>query len=231
MNDDIYQKPGGLVISVTDIEAEAYAGVLQQKLYQNEELAINRLQLNALASLPVRNVASDRFYVVLHGGIVVSGDDMKSRDLGEESMIAIPRDIDVGQRIAAGSEGVTLLELQMLKLKKESLLSEQGVWVDQKILLVNKQEINSYEPKQHTNTINHCLFLNEELEVLISCIEEGGGADTHVHPTQNQYTYVRNPEPARLLHYPKGVVHGGLSDAPNRHDLVVIFSPPYYKVV
>jgi len=27
------------------------------------------------------------------------------------------------------------------------------------------------------------------------------------------------------------VVHGGLSDAPNRHDLVVIFSPPYYKVV
>jgi len=231
MSDDIYDKPGGSVIQVADVATEIHGGIVQQQLCQNEEVAITRLQLKQSEVLPSRHAANDRFYVVLKGHITISGDDMTRHDLAEECLVAIPQDTDAGQRVTAGADGAVLLELRMLKPMQDSLASKQGVWVDQKVLLVDKQQVNAYEPDKHTNTVNHCLFLNEDVEVLISCIEVGGSADTHMHPTQEQYTYVANPEPSKVLHYPKGVVHGGITDLPVRHDLVVIYTPPYYRVV
>jgi len=230
MKDDLYDRPGGEVIQIDDIRTSLRDGTLEQQIRQQKDLTINRLQLPAMASLPLRNISTDRFYVVLSGGVTITGGDTSGREIHEESLFALPRGVDPGERIASTSVGATLLEIQRSSPQGETIISRQSEWLDREVLVVPKSAVKGYEPEKHKNTTNHTLFLNDHIEILISRIDVGGGADEHIHPTQEQFTYVRNPEPCKLLHYPQGVVHGGQNNMLLRHDLVLIFSPPYYKV-
>ncbi len=231
MKNELYDRPGGEVIQIDEIRTNSRDGVLEQHIREQKEIIINRLQLPAKTALPARNISSDRFYVVLSGTITISGGDKTSHKLSEESLFALPRGVEPGERVTSTSVSASLLEVQRLNPDGESIIPRQSEWLDGEVLVVPKSAIKSYEPEKHANTTNHTLFLNDHLEILISCIDVGGGSDEHLHPTQEQFTYVRNPEPSKLLYYPQGVVHGGQNNMPARHDLVVIFSPPYYKVV
>jgi len=118
------------------------------------------------------------------------------------------------------------VELVSPKAKPRALKLEQGTWLDEQLLIMSKEQAFPYIPADHDNTSNHCLFINDDIEVLLSCIEVGGGAEVHTHEGEDQCTYVRNPAPAKLLYYPKGIEHGGITNIPARHDLVLIYFPP-----
>jgi len=232
MNEDIYKKPGSLVITLPE-EAEPIAeGVSQKPLFENAEVAIRQLQLNAEQTLPQGNLAHDRFYVVLHGKITINelqentGSEGINTSLDVESLVYIPRQTDAASRLRAEHADALLLEVELLnpKAKPQALKLEQGTWLDQQLL--HKEQAMPYDPAHHDNTSNHCLFLNDDIEVLLSRIDVGGGADVHTHEGEDQCTYVRNPAPAKLLYYPKGVEHGGITDIPERHDLVLVYFPP-----
>jgi len=235
MNTDIYSKPGGLVVDLPNSAQPLADGVSQKPLFKNTGIAIRQLQLEASHALPKGNLSCDRFYIVLHGELNIDPSDAGAKDinspqttLGEEALVYIPQGADAATRLHAERADVTLLEVELLspKAKPQTLKLDQGVWLDDQFLIVSKEQAMPYIPAHHTNTSNHCLFLNDDIEVLLSCIEVGGGADVHTHEGEDQYTYVRNPAPGKLLHYPMGVEHGGASDMPVRHDLVLIYAPP-----
>jgi len=237
MNTDIYSKPGALVVELPDNALPLAEGVSQKPLFENAEIAIRQLQLIASHTLPKGNLACDRFYIVLHGELTInpveasgSANDTDSlgTTLGEEALVYIPRQTDAAERLSAGRADVTLLEVELLsaKAKPRALKLDQGTWLDEQLLIVSKEQAFPYIPAEHDNTSNHCLFINDDIEVLLSCIEVGGGADVHTHEREDQCTYVRNPAPAKLLYYPKGVEHGGITNIPARHDLVLIYFPP-----
>jgi len=120
------------------------------------------------------------------------------------------------------------LEVQILnpKAKPKSLKLDQGIWIDEQLLITEKSKSRAYIPDHHVNTSNHCLFINDDIEILLSCIDVGGGADVHTHEGEDQCTYVINPAPSKLLYYPKGVEHGGIVNIEKRHDLVLMYFPP-----
>jgi len=43
---------------------------------------------------------------------------------------------------------------------------------------------------------------------------------------EDQCTYVIEPAPSKLLYYPKGVQHGGITNIEKRHDLILMYFPP-----
>jgi len=233
MNEDIYSKPGSIIIDLPEQAQPLANGVSQKPLYGNADISIKQLQLKASHTLPEGNLACDRFYIVLHGELKIDPPDANDINspqttLGEEALVYIPQGTNAAIRLHAERVDVTLLEVELLspKAKPQTLKLDQGVWLDDQFLIVSKEQAMPYIPAHHTNTSNHCLFLNDDIEVLLSCIEVGGGADVHTHEGEDQYTYVRNPAPGKLLHYPMGVEHGGASDMPVRHDLVLIYAPP-----
>jgi len=235
MNTDIYSKPGALVVDLPDSALPLADGVSQKPLFENAEIAIRQLQLKATHALPKGNLACDRFYIVLHGELTINQSEASTNDgdspqttLGEEALVYIPRQTDAAERLSAGRDDVALLEVELVspKAKPRALKLEQGTWLDEQLLIMSKEQAFPYIPADHDNTSNHCLFINDDIEVLLSCIEVGGGAEVHTHEGEDQCTYVRNPAPAKLLYYPKGIEHGGITNIPARHDLVLIYFPP-----
>jgi len=237
MAEDIYTKPGSQVIPVPDSSMPLAKGVSQKPLFSNEDVSLRQLDIEALHALPPGNLDADRYYVVLQGNVAVNGpsdnaevittDDAEYL-LPKEALAYIPRRTDAAARIRADEAGASVLEIEMRNPQGQPKLLklEQGTWLDEEILVIRKEDAFAYIPAHHEKTSNHCLLINDDIEILLSRIDVGGGADVHTHYKENQCTYIMNPTPSKLLHYPMGVEHGGIVDIPDRHDLVLIYFPP-----
>jgi len=237
MTKSMYYKPGSQVIAVPENAEKLTENVSQKLLFKNAEIIIKQLHLKAQSALPEDTSSGDRFYVVLHGDITINEASDKAEPtkpgahlhtLAQESLIYIPRNIEAAGRLHADTTDAVLLEVEYLnpKAKPQLLKLAQGTWVDEQFMFITKAQAKSYIPAHHDNTANRCLFINDDIEVLLSCIDVGGGADTHTHEKEDQCTYVIEPTPSKLLYYPKGVEHGGLKDMAERHDLVLMYFPP-----
>jgi len=235
MEKEFYFRPGSQVIPVpeeSDIVAE---GLSQKQLLKNAEISVTQLRLSASKALPIQPSVYDIFYIVLEGEILVNAASNDSENsssvlhtLSKEALIHIPRKVDCTSRLKAGLNDTLLLEVQILdpKAKPKSLKLDQGIWIDEQFLVIEKSNSQPYIPDHHVNTSNHCLFINEDIEILLSCIDVGGGADVHTHESEDQCTYVIDPVPSKLLYYPKGVQHGGITNIEKRHDLILMYFPP-----
>jgi len=199
MEQEFYYKPGSQVITVPENKEIVAPGLSQKPLLRNSEVSVAQLQLAALQNLPEEHSNYDRFYIVLEGKLFVnpmSNDATKSSStlhtLTKEDLIYIPRKINGCSRLSAGQNEVLLLEVQILdpKAKPKSLKLDQGIWIDDQFLIIEKSKSRPYIPDHHVNTSNHCLFINDDIEILLSCIDVGGGADVHTHEGEDQCTYV-----------------------------------------
>jgi len=235
MDTDFYYKPGSQVIVVPEDRDILAKGLSQKPLLKNSEIAVAQLQLTAFQTLPQGHSPYDRFYIVLDGKVMVDqtpseavNSNVALYTLTKEDLIHIPRKVEATSRLRAGQNDALLLEVQILDPKAEpkSLKLDQGIWIDEQFLIVEKSKSRTYIPDHHVNTSNHCLFINNDIEILLSCIDVGGGADVHTHEGEDQCTYVIGPAPSKLLYYPKGVQHGGLMNIEKRHDLVLMYFPP-----
>jgi len=235
MKTEFYYKPGSQIVTVPVDSKIIDEGLSQKPLLINSEIAVKQLQLTALHSLPKGSSPYDRFYIVLDGELLVDPTSTDSKDSGaalytltKEALVHIPRKIDTAIRLKAGQSDTLLLEVQILnpKAKLKSLKLDQGIWIEEQLLITEKSKSRAYIPDHHVNTSNHCLFINDDIEILLSCIDVGGGADVHTHEGEDQCTYVINPAPSKLLYYPKGVEHGGIVNIEKRHDLVLMYFPP-----
>jgi len=233
--EDIYAKPGSQVIPVPETGEPIAKGVSQRPLFANEDISLRQLDIAGLHSLPAGNLNGDRYYVVLRGNVAVNGASENGEASGnaqyllaEEALAYIPRQSDAAGRLQADGAGASMLEIEMRNPGAEPKLLklEQGTWLDEQILVIRKEDAFAYIPAHHEKTYNHCLLINEDIEILLSCIEVGGGADVHTHHGENQCTYIMNPGPSKVLHYPMGVEHGGIVNIADRHDLVLIYFPP-----
>jgi len=237
MSQDIYTKPGSLVLPVPEKSEPLAQGISQKPLFENAQIMLRQLDVEASCALPKAKVDGDRYYVVLQGGLTVNiprdndaepADGGGCRSLAKEALAYVPRQSDATGWLYAGQAGTSVLEIEIRgpKAAPEHLKLTQGTWLNDQILIINKNEAFAYIPAHHDKTSNHCLLINDDIEVLLSCIEIGGGADVHTHHGENQWTYIMDPKPSKLLHYPMGVQHGGIVDIADRHDLVLIYSPP-----
>jgi len=235
MEQEFYYKPGSQVITVPENKEIVAPGLSQKLLLKNSEISVAQLQLAALQNLPKEHSNYDRFYIVLEGEILVNPASTHAKQsssalhtLIKEDLIHIPREIDGCSRLSAGQDETLLLEVQILdpKAKPKSLKLDQGIWIDEQFLIIEKSKSLPYIPDHHVNTSNHCLFINDDIEILLSCIDVGGGADVHTHDGEDQCTYVIDPAPSKLLYYPKGVQHGGIVNIEKRHDLILMYFPP-----
>jgi len=235
MEKSFYYKPGSQVITVPEDIEIVTDGLSQKQLLKNAEISVTQLHLSALQALPEGASDYDRFYIVLDGEILVKPASNEAANsssalhtLTKEALVHIPRKIDCASRLRAGQTDALLLEVQIPKpkAKPKSLKLDQGIWIDEQFLIIEKLKSRPYIPDHHVNTSNHCLFINDDIEILLSCIDVGGGADVHTHEGEDQCTYVIEPAPSKLLYYPKGVQHGGITNIEKRHDLILMYFPP-----
>jgi len=164
MNTDIYSKPGAVIVDLPEQAQPLANGVSQKPLFENAEIAIRQLQLKASRALPKGNLSGDRFYIVLHGELTINppkasastnDSDSPQTTLGEEALVYIPRQTDAAERLSANGANVTLLEVELLspKAKPQTLKLDQGTWLDEQLLIVNKEQAMPYIPAHHTNTL------------------------------------------------------------------------------
>jgi len=231
MNNNIYSKPGSLVISVPEDTNPLSNGVSQKPIFENDKIAIRQLQLQALQSLPQGNLSYGRFYIVLSGNITIdkgADDATNLYNLSQNGLVYIPQKIDSATRLRAGQSEAQILEVQILNptAEAQSLKLEQGKWIDQQFMIIEKAQAKTYVPAHHDNTFNHCLLINDDIEIIHSCIDVGGGADVHTHEDEDQCTYIMEPSPSKLLYYPMGVQHGGITNIEKRHNMILMYFPP-----
>jgi len=231
MKKDFYYKPGSSVVNVPEDAEPLSNGVSQKPIFENDKIAIRQLQLKALQNLPQGNLSYGRFYIVLKGNVTVDKGDEDTtalHNLSQNGLVYIPQKVDAATRLRAGQSEAQILEVQMLNPKTEaqSLRLKQGIWVDQQFMVIEKTQAKAYVPAHHDNTFNHCLLINDDIEILHSCIDVGGGADVHAHEHEDQCTYVMEPAPSKLLYYPMGVQHGGITNIEKRHNMILMYFPP-----
>jgi len=231
MKKDFYYKPGSSVVNVPEDATPLSDGVSQKPIFENDKIAIRQLQLKVLKNLPKGETSYSRFYIVLNGNVTIDkgdNDPAALHILSENGLVYIPQNVDAATRLRAGQSEAQILEVQILnpKTNAQSLKLEQGTWVDQQFMVIEKAQAKTYVPAHHVNTFNHCLLINDDIEILHSCIDVGGGADVHAHENEDQCTYVMEPAPSKLLYYPMGVQHGGITKIEKRHNMILMYFPP-----
>ena len=106
--------------------------------------------------------------------------------------------------------------------------------------IVKAEDIPVYAPDAHKDTVNRRLLRTDRLEIILGVISRGGGAEDHVHKDLDQFAYVISGQakiqqegkwvevgPDSLMHFPKGVMHGGMEiTGPDPLKLLIIYEPP-----
>lgn len=222
-----------LTVNVDGIQAEhlpGNKGAKIQPLLEAQTVTINRLTVAQSGSLPTSPTGKDSIYFLLSGEAALRG-QTESHRLEEGTLLFIPRQPLSERKGYQVQLELFSAELQLLVLNVSAddgsvPLRNDGVWVDSRVLVVQPNDPPAYQPTNHTHTVNRCLFINDEIEVLRGKILTGGGADRHAHEAFEQFTYVIGPAPSLLLYTPRGVLHGGDTYEVDL-DLLVIYSPPY----
>jgi hypothetical protein len=147
--------------------------------------------------------------------------DIRQGDL----MVVLPG-VPWGPGLSVISDQLTLLEIAS-KVRNQSADPSSESEPCNHICIIKPESLPTYPPAGHFKTINRCLFLNENVEIIEGSIESGGGAERHFHPDHEQMLYVLEGSPAPLLiYYPKGVPHGTAGSISTNLKLLVIYSPP-----
>ena len=112
------------------------------------------------------------------------------------------------------------------------------------IQIIKPEDVETYQPDLHANTVNRRLLRTDHLEIILGKISKGGGAQEHVHEKNEQFMYMLEGkgkvqidgkniivEPGNLIYFPKGVPHGGESfvESEKPAKFLVIYSPPITK--
>ena len=112
---------------------------------------------------------------------------------------------------------------------------------------VNAGDVESYQPANHTGTVNRRLIGpetvgSEHLELLEGTVEPGQGALPHAHPDLDQVVYVltgtaraeidgqtREMGPGDAAFFPKGMPHVFTVTGSRPAKVLVIYTPPYVE--
>jgi quercetin dioxygenase-like cupin family protein len=112
------------------------------------------------------------------------------------------------------------------------------------IQIIRPEDVETYQPDLHANTVNRRLLRTDHLEIIIGMIARGGGAQEHAHEKNEQFIYMLQGkgrvqidgkevsiEPGSLVYFPKGAPHGGESfvESEEPAKFLVIYSPPMQK--
>lgn len=206
-----------------------------KQIVKTKKLTISQLLVAQSTDLPYELNQKEFIYIVIDGHAKIKG-STHNHDLRKGALIYFPRGAHT--QIKVLSPEVEFLVLEVLaNTENGQSLCEHGTWVemkevdncrpDRRVLVVQPEEPPAYEPANHSDTVNQCLFINDEVEVIRGKISAGGGASRHAHKGIEQITYLLEPKEENLLVYtPPGVPHAGENyEVPL--DLIVIYSPPY----
>ncbi len=218
---------GSITVDVMAAEVEErqeWPGVAVRKILQTDRVIVEQLTFSSAQTLTLGR-GKQNIYVILSGtGGLKLG--QVGCELSRATLLFIPSEEGCEVTLEPTSEELAILALEVNGGNSEKRLREYGSWVDEKLLIVQPDDPVAYSPANHNKTVNHRLFIDEEIEVLRGQLGKGGGAGRHSHESQEQFTYVMEPSPPQLIYTPPGVPHGG-NVLDTDFDLLVIYSPPY----
>jgi len=226
-------------INIADLEETPLGSIRNngwiKQIINTKALTVSQLSVAQLTDLPYEMNQNEFIYIVIDGHAKIEN-SIHNHDLRKGTLIYFPSGMHA--RIASQSPKLEFLVLEVLtNTKKGQPLCEYGTRVEMKgvdycrserrVLVVQPEEPPAYEPAKHNDTVNRCLFINDEVEIIRGKINAGGGAERHAHEGIEQLTYLLEPKEANLLVYtPPGVPHAGETYEVSL-DLIVIYSPPY----
>ena len=198
-------------------------------LLKTNRLAVSQLLVTQPIDLPHTHNDKHLIYIVVNGHAKIE-ESANSYHLKKGALIYLPSNGRTS--IKTVSPEVEFLVLEILESSASAEpLRNYGTWVERpetkgRMFIVQPDDPPAYEPANHSDTVNRCLFINDDVEVIRGKINTGGGAQKHAHEDCEQLTYVFEPTPQLLFYTPQGVAHGG-DTYEAALDLLVIYSPPY----
>lgn len=213
-------------VAVDAIEYAPVAGGARafcKRLLDSAFLEIRQTRLVGVGGAQVLGVWDTRrlVYVLRGRGTIGLDDGDVALEVGD--LVVVPAGVSWGEQLAIDSE-----ELILLEIASRSGPNRADVTPDSSgpLRVVKPREMEPYKPAGHQKTINRCLFIDDQIEVIEGHIEVGGGADRHAHERNEQALYLLNSPQPLLIHYPRRTPHGTGGGIAEPLHLLVIYAPP-----
>ena len=202
-----------------------FTKTFRKDLLKSEYLEINEIIIKGSGDAEDYGVSGIiRTQYVLHGEATLRRGGITA-GISRGQLIIIPPGIPWGPGLSVISDQLTLLDIAT-RIGRQSAVPPSDAHYGDSIRIIKPEDVPSYPPAGHFKTINRCLFMDENLEIIEGSIESGGGAERHLHREHEQMLYVLESSAPLLIYYPKGTPHGTGGGMSERLKLLVIYSPP-----